>query len=163
MVDETYWITICIMYCLWMNPVGAVVICHYASFNGNRPCWCKSIVHLVCWVHKVSCYSLVLVLCVQDEDSMEDVCKQIIKQWTDYRSRLAAKKDADGISVTLIYPHSSYLFEMFFFFSFFFSLKRPQQLKKNNNMNKSKLSSSWKYNSERTFTSVTYRYTSAFN
>ncbi|XP_036944624.1 coiled-coil domain-containing protein 43 [Acanthopagrus latus] len=31
-----------------------------------------------------------------DEDSVEDVCKQIIKQWTDYRSRLAAKKDADA-------------------------------------------------------------------
>lgn len=44
---------------------------------------------------------------------MEDVCKQIIKQWTDYRSRLAAKKNADGIYVTLIYPHSSHLFEMF--------------------------------------------------
>lgn len=49
---------------------------------------------------------------------MEDVCKQIIKQWTDYRSRLAAKKDADGIYVTLIYPHSSHLFEMFCCFFF---------------------------------------------
>ena len=70
-------------------------------------------------------------LCVQDEDSVEDVCKQIIKQWTDYRSRLAAKKDADGIYVTLIYPHSFiHHFEMFFFF---FSQETSTVKKKNPN------------------------------
>ncbi|XP_029945779.1 coiled-coil domain-containing protein 43 isoform X2 [Salarias fasciatus] len=31
-----------------------------------------------------------------EEDSMEDVCKQIIKQWTEFCSRSSAKKDADA-------------------------------------------------------------------
>lgn len=47
-----------------------------------------------------------LVVCVQDEDTMEDVCKQIIKQWTEWCSKSAAKRNADdGISVTWIHPH----------------------------------------------------------
>lgn len=37
-----------------------------------------------------------------DEDSMEDVCKQIIKQWTEFCSRSAAKKDADDAEVQAI-------------------------------------------------------------
>lgn len=50
---------------------------------------------------------LLLVLCVQDEDSVEDVCKQIIKQWTECLSRSAAKRNADdGIYVALIHSHS---------------------------------------------------------
>ncbi|XP_029292600.1 coiled-coil domain-containing protein 43 [Cottoperca gobio] len=31
-----------------------------------------------------------------DEDTVEDVCKQIIKQWTDWRNRSAAKSDDDA-------------------------------------------------------------------
>ncbi|XP_068575119.1 coiled-coil domain-containing protein 43 [Cebidichthys violaceus] len=31
-----------------------------------------------------------------DEDNVEDVCKQIIKQWTDWRNRSAAKSDEDA-------------------------------------------------------------------
>lgn len=35
------------------------------------------------------------VICVQEENTVEDVCKQIIKQWEDFCSKSAAKKDAD--------------------------------------------------------------------
>ncbi|XP_067472549.1 coiled-coil domain-containing protein 43 [Thunnus thynnus] len=37
-----------------------------------------------------------------DEDSVEDVCKQIIKQWTDYCSQRAAKRDTDDVEVQAI-------------------------------------------------------------
>ncbi|XP_029945778.1 coiled-coil domain-containing protein 43 isoform X1 [Salarias fasciatus] len=37
-----------------------------------------------------------------EEDSMEDVCKQIIKQWTEFCSRSSAKKDADDAEVQAI-------------------------------------------------------------
>lgn len=37
---------------------------------------------------------------MQDEDTVEDVCKLIIKQWTEWRNRSAAKTGADdGIFV----------------------------------------------------------------
>ncbi|KAL7377605.1 hypothetical protein ABVT39_001982 [Epinephelus coioides] len=37
-----------------------------------------------------------------DEDSVEDICKQIIKQWTEWRNRSAAKTDADDAEVQAI-------------------------------------------------------------
>ncbi|XP_049417159.1 coiled-coil domain-containing protein 43 [Epinephelus fuscoguttatus] len=37
-----------------------------------------------------------------DEDSVEDVCKQIIKQWTEWRNRSAAKTNADDAEVQAI-------------------------------------------------------------
>ncbi|CAN9505494.1 unnamed protein product [Ophioblennius macclurei] len=37
-----------------------------------------------------------------DEDSMEDVCKQIITEWTEFCSRSAAKKDTDDAEVQAI-------------------------------------------------------------
>ncbi|XP_034396025.1 coiled-coil domain-containing protein 43 [Cyclopterus lumpus] len=37
-----------------------------------------------------------------DEESVEDVCKQIIKQWTDWRNRSAAKSDAGDAEVQAI-------------------------------------------------------------
>ncbi|XP_059204273.1 coiled-coil domain-containing protein 43 [Centropristis striata] len=37
-----------------------------------------------------------------DEDTVEDVCKQIIKEWTDCRNRSAAKSDADDAEVQAI-------------------------------------------------------------
>ncbi|KAM7371587.1 hypothetical protein PAMP_008808 [Pampus punctatissimus] len=37
-----------------------------------------------------------------DEDNVEDVCKQIIKQWTDWCNRSAAKRDADDVEVQAI-------------------------------------------------------------
>ncbi|TKS92194.1 Coiled-coil domain-containing protein 43 [Collichthys lucidus] len=37
-----------------------------------------------------------------DEDSVEDVCKQIIKHWTECRSRSAAKRNADDAEVQAI-------------------------------------------------------------
>ncbi|XP_044036089.1 coiled-coil domain-containing protein 43 isoform X2 [Siniperca chuatsi] len=37
-----------------------------------------------------------------DEDTVEDVCKEIIKQWTECRSRSAAKRDADDAEVQAI-------------------------------------------------------------
>lgn len=41
---------------------------------------------------------------VQDEVAVEDVCKQIIKQWTDYISQSKAKKDGDdGIKLLLVF------------------------------------------------------------
>lgn len=42
---------------------------------------------------------------MQDEESVEDICKQIIKQWTDWRDRSSDKRDGDGICATLIYPN----------------------------------------------------------
>ncbi|XP_037647764.1 coiled-coil domain-containing protein 43 [Sebastes umbrosus] len=33
---------------------------------------------------------------ILDEDTVEDVCKEIIKQWTDWRDRSAAKSDDDA-------------------------------------------------------------------
>ena len=38
---------------------------------------------------------------MQDEDSVEDVCKQIIKQWTDHCSQ-SAKHVADDGSIIII-------------------------------------------------------------
>lgn len=38
---------------------------------------------------------------------MEEVCKQIIKQWTEYCNQSAAKRNADdGIYVTLVNLHA---------------------------------------------------------
>ncbi|XP_076609031.1 coiled-coil domain-containing protein 43 [Chaetodon auriga] len=37
-----------------------------------------------------------------DEDSVEDVCKEIIKQWTEYHNRSAARRDADDAEVQAI-------------------------------------------------------------
>ncbi|XP_042361064.1 coiled-coil domain-containing protein 43 [Plectropomus leopardus] len=37
-----------------------------------------------------------------EEDSVEDVCKQIINQWTEWRNRTAAKIDADDAEVQAI-------------------------------------------------------------
>uniref|UniRef100_A0A3B5A622 Coiled-coil domain-containing protein 43 n=1 Tax=Stegastes partitus TaxID=144197 RepID=A0A3B5A622_9TELE len=37
-----------------------------------------------------------------DEDTMEDVCKQIIKEWTEYCSRSAAKRNAEDAEVQAI-------------------------------------------------------------
>ncbi|XP_019114272.1 coiled-coil domain-containing protein 43 [Larimichthys crocea] len=37
-----------------------------------------------------------------DEDSVEDVCKQIIKHWTEWRNRSAAKRNADDAEVQAI-------------------------------------------------------------
>ncbi|XP_029014045.1 coiled-coil domain-containing protein 43 [Betta splendens] len=37
-----------------------------------------------------------------DEDRVEEVCKQIIEQWTDFCSRLAAKRDAEDAEVQAI-------------------------------------------------------------
>ncbi|KAM6966122.1 coiled-coil domain-containing protein 43 [Tautogolabrus adspersus] len=37
-----------------------------------------------------------------DEETVADICKQIIKQWTEWRSRSAAKKDADDAEVQAI-------------------------------------------------------------
>ncbi|KAG8006809.1 Coiled-coil domain-containing protein 43 [Nibea albiflora] len=39
---------------------------------------------------------------LEDEDSVEDVCKQIIKHWTECRSRSAAKRNADDAEVQAI-------------------------------------------------------------
>lgn len=47
---------------------------------------------------------------VQDEVAVEDVCKEIIKQWTDYSSQSKAKNDSDdGIQLLITflqYPFS---------------------------------------------------------
>lgn len=32
----------------------------------------------------------------QEEDSLEDVCGEIIRQWTESKARSAAKSDVDG-------------------------------------------------------------------
>lgn len=41
---------------------------------------------------------------VQDEVAVEDVCKQIIKQWTDYSNQSKAKRDSDdGILITYLF------------------------------------------------------------
>ncbi|XP_070837533.1 coiled-coil domain-containing protein 43 [Chaetodon trifascialis] len=37
-----------------------------------------------------------------DEDSVEDVCKEIIKQWTEFHNRSAARQDADDAEVQAI-------------------------------------------------------------
>ncbi|KAI9539633.1 Coiled-coil domain-containing protein 43 [Dissostichus eleginoides] len=37
-----------------------------------------------------------------EEDNVEDVCKQIIKQWTDWRDRSASKSDSDDAEVQAI-------------------------------------------------------------
>ncbi|XP_029998244.1 coiled-coil domain-containing protein 43 [Sphaeramia orbicularis] len=37
-----------------------------------------------------------------DEDTVDDVCKQIIEQWTEYRKQSAAKRDADDVEVQAI-------------------------------------------------------------
>ncbi|KAK5855927.1 hypothetical protein PBY51_007559 [Eleginops maclovinus] len=37
-----------------------------------------------------------------EEDNVEDVCKQIIKQWTDWRNKSAAKNDSDDAEVQAI-------------------------------------------------------------
>ncbi|XP_054463938.1 coiled-coil domain-containing protein 43 [Anoplopoma fimbria] len=37
-----------------------------------------------------------------DEDNVEDVCKQIIKQWTDWRNRSGNKRDAEDAEVQAI-------------------------------------------------------------
>ncbi|XP_010775318.1 coiled-coil domain-containing protein 43 [Notothenia coriiceps] len=37
-----------------------------------------------------------------EEDNVEDVCKQIIKQWTDWRDRSASKRDSDDAEVQAI-------------------------------------------------------------
>lgn len=46
--------------------------------------------------------------CVQDEDTVEDVCKQIIKRWTEYCSQSAARRDGDdGIYLLLLFSFDS--------------------------------------------------------
>ncbi|XP_069565195.1 coiled-coil domain-containing protein 43 [Brachyistius frenatus] len=37
-----------------------------------------------------------------DEDAVEEICKRIVRQWTEYRSRSAAKRDADDAEVQAI-------------------------------------------------------------
>lgn len=37
-----------------------------------------------------------------EEDTVEDICKQIIKQWTDFCNRTSAKKDGDDAEVQAI-------------------------------------------------------------
>lgn len=58
-----------------------------------------------CWFRKqiVILTHSIIVICVQDEETVEDVCKQIIKQWAECRSRATAKSDSgDGIYFTWI-------------------------------------------------------------
>uniref|UniRef100_A0A3P9NXF3 Coiled-coil domain containing 43 n=1 Tax=Poecilia reticulata TaxID=8081 RepID=A0A3P9NXF3_POERE len=40
--------------------------------------------------------------CVKDEDTIEEVCKQIISQWTECRNRLAARQNTDDAEVQAI-------------------------------------------------------------
>lgn len=57
---------------------------------------------------------------VQDEVAVEDVCKQIIKQWTDYNNQSKAKKDSDdGISLLLVFSFVLFFPDYVFFFSYY--------------------------------------------
>lgn len=50
------------------------------------------------------------VICVQEESTVEDVCKQIIKQWEECCSKSAAKKDADdGIVWLWFIPNTIFI------------------------------------------------------
>lgn len=85
------------------SPVGVVVL------------GCLSVKHLIYTSHKYinNITSVaghiplsVTITHLQDEDSVEDVCKQIIKQWTECCNQAAARRTDDGIYVTFIHPHS---------------------------------------------------------
>lgn len=56
---------------------------------------------------------------------MEDVCKQIIKQWTEWCSQSSAKRESDdGIHLTLIHPHTTIMSDLVAGSSAHFNLKK---------------------------------------